>query len=143
MKVEQILDQKGTAVEAIARGSSLKDAVKVLGEKNIGAVVVTESDGTVCGILSERDVVKQLSAAGDTLLTGSIENVMTKNVYTCTCQDTVNDLMELMTEKRIRHLPVVEDGKLTGIISIGDVVKRKIEETEVEAATLREYIAAG
>jgi CBS domain-containing protein len=143
MKVEQILDQKGTAVEAIARGSSLKDAVKVLGEKNIGAVVVTESDGTVCGILSERDVVKQLSAAGDTLLTGSIESVMTKNVYTCTCQDTVNDLMELMTEKRIRHLPVVEDGKLTGIVSIGDVVKRKIEETEVEAATLREYIAAG
>ena len=143
MKVEQILDQKGTAVEAIARGSSLKDAVKVLGEKNIGAVVVTESDGTVCGILSERDVVKQLSAAGDTLLTGSIESMMTKNVYTCTRQDTVNDLMELMTEKRIRHLPVVEDGKLTGIVSIGDVVKRKIEETEVEAATLREYIAAG
>ena len=143
MKVEQILQQKGNDVAAVARGSALKEAVEILGSRNIGAVVVTETDGAVCGIVSERDIVRNLAKKGDTQLAGPVDAVMTSNVFTCTINDTVNELLEMMTDKRIRHLPVVEEGKLAGIISIGDVVKRKIEETEVEAANLRDYIAAG
>ena len=143
MKVENILGAKGSAVYAVRRNMAVSDAVEMLGSKNIGAVVVTEEDGTVCGILSERDVVRQLSVSGPPALSGPIEDCMTRNVVTTTKDAQVNDLMNMMTEKRIRHLPVVEDGKLTGIVSIGDVVKRKIQETEEEAASLREYIAAG
>lgn len=142
MKVENILNSKGDGVHAVRRDMAVSQAVEVLGNKNIGAVVVTETDGTVCGILSERDVVRHLSVNGLSSLGGLVGDCMTRNVVTTTKEAQVNELMTMMTARRIRHLPVVDNGKLAGIVSIGDVVKLKIEETEKEAASLREYIAA-
>ncbi|WP_306249671.1 CBS domain-containing protein [Parvularcula sp. IMCC14364] len=143
MKIHQMLDQKGYDVQAIDRHATMEQAVGVLGEKNIGAVVVTDGDGSVCGILSERDVVRHMSRSGPGILTAAVDDYMTKNVVTCTRDADLQDVMEIMSKRRIRHLPVVEDGKLVGIVSIGDVVKRKIELAEEEAESLKQYIAAG
>ncbi len=143
MKVYDILEQKGYGVHALARTSTLQQAVDVLGSKNIGALVITETDDTVCGILSERDIVRHLSISGTSILTGPIDDYMTKNVVTATKESHLDDVSGLMTKRRIRHLPIVEDGKLAGIITIGDVVKRKIELAESEAESLKQYIAAG
>ncbi|MCI5046092.1 MAG: CBS domain-containing protein [Aquisalinus sp.] len=143
MKIQHMLDQKGHDVHAISRRSTMEQAVGVLGEKNIGAVVVTDDDGAVCGILSERDVVRHMSRSGAGILSSSVDEYMTKNVVTCGLDGDLQDIMQIMSTRRIRHLPVVEDGKLTGIVSIGDVVKRKIELAEKEAESLKQYIAAG
>ncbi len=143
MKVHDMLKQKGDSVEAIARNQTMEQAVSLLGGKNIGALVVIEPDGSVCGILSERDIVRHLSITGTAILDSTIEGFMTKNVVTCTKENDLNEIMALMTKRRIRHLPVVEEGKLAGIISIGDVVKRKIELAEQEAENLKQYIATG
>ncbi|MBB5518789.1 CBS domain-containing protein [Amphiplicatus metriothermophilus] len=142
MKVEQILQTKGAAVHSVRDDASVADAVKVLGEKNIGAVVVKDASGGVAGILSERDIVRRLRAEGAEALNKPVSGCMTAEVITCAPEDTIDDLMVKMTERRIRHVPVMRDGALAGIVSIGDVVKRKIEETEREAAALREYISS-
>lgn len=141
MKVEQILADKGGAVFAVVDTDAIADAVSVLNDKNIGAVVVRNEKGGVVGILSERDIVRGLGKNGGDALGLKVRDCMTPDPFTCCPDDTVDTLMGQMTDKRIRHLPVIRDGDLIGVVSIGDVVKRKIEETEQEARVLKEYIA--
>jgi len=141
MLVDTILQTKGTAVHTLPDTSRLADAVVALNRHNIGAVVITGAAGTIAGILSERDIVRRLGSDASALDL-PVSECMSRNLVTCTRDTTVADVMERMTRHRIRHMPVVENGEMVGIISIGDVVKRKIEETEQEAAALREYIAS-
>jgi CBS domain-containing protein len=142
MQVETILQSKGHTVFTVEAGAPLAEAVRILNSKKIGAVVVVDAKGKVAGILSERDVVRHLEKDPVAVLAGPVRAVMTSKVITCTSASSVSDLMETMTRHRIRHIPIVEAGKLTGIVSIGDVVKRKIEEAEQEANALKEYIAS-
>ncbi|MDC9825707.1 CBS domain-containing protein [Devosia sp. ZB163] len=142
MQVETILQSKGHTVFTVEAGAPLSEAVHVLNTKKIGAVVVVDAKGKVVGILSERDIVRRLDKDPVALLASPVRSAMTSKVITCTSASTVSDLMETMTLNRIRHIPIVEGGKLTGIVSIGDVVKRKIEETEQEALALKQYIAS-
>ena len=143
MTVKAILDSKGREVATISPSMGMMDAVRALGEKRIGAIVVTDASGKILGILSERDVVKFLAADGPRALDIKVEDAMTRSVKTCNEGNTINEVMEIMTQGRFRHLPVEVDGKLGGIISIGDVVKRRIEDVEREADEIRNYIAAG
>lgn len=141
MKVEQILQAKGADVYAVGPDDKITDAIAILNDKNIGAVIVRAANGDVAGILSERDIVRRLGEKGAGALSMKVSECMTSNVLTCSTTSSVDELMALMTEKRIRHLPVTNSGKIVGVVSIGDVVKRKIEEAEQEAAALKEYIA--
>jgi len=125
----------------VTAGSTIAQAVELLNTKKIGAVVVVDGKRVV-GILSERDVVRHLGTDWAALASRPVSDVMTKAVVSVSRFATVADVMERMTEKRIRHMPIVENGELVGIVSIGDVVKRKIEETEQEATALKEYIAS-
>jgi CBS domain-containing protein len=140
MQVENILQSKGRAVETVTSVTTIAQAVSVLNGKRIGAVVVVD-DGKVVGILSERDVVRHLGTDWAALANRPVSEIMTRNVFTASRFATISDVMERMTEKRIRHMPIVDNNELGGIVSIGDVVKRKIEETEQEAMALKEYIA--
>lgn len=142
MQVENILQSKGMTVHTVLAHAPISEAVRVLNEHRIGAVVVLSDNGGVAGILSERDIVRHIADDPAGLLKRSVREVMTTSVITCDRRATISQLMEQMTEHRIRHIPIVEDGELVGIVSIGDVVKRKIEETEQEALALREYIAS-
>lgn len=142
MKVAHILQSKGVDVYAVTLVMTVKDAIELLGEKNIGAVVVKDEAGRVAGIFSERDVVRRLKSEGPAALARPVGDCMTKEPFTCTLETTVDELMGVMTTRRIRHMPVIEDGRLAGIVSIGDVVKRKIDDAEREAAALKEYIAS-
>jgi CBS domain-containing protein len=141
MQVENILQSKGRAVETVTSSTTIGEAAAVLNAKRIGAVVVLDS-GKVVGILSERDIVRHLGTDWSSLTNRPVADIMTKAVVTASRFATIADVMERMTEKRIRHMPVVDNGELGGIVSIGDVVKRKIEETEQEASALKEYIAS-
>jgi CBS domain-containing protein len=141
MTVKAILLRKGGDVVTIAPTVQLADAVKLLAERRIGAIVVTGPADRVAGILSERDIVRVLAERGPAVLDEQVGSIMTRNVVTCTSAETVTDIMERMTAHRFRHLPVVEQNTLIGIISIGDVVKRRVEEIEGESNALREYIA--
>ena len=141
MQVETILQTKGRAVHTVTADTSLADAVTMLTERRIGAVVVLDGKKVV-GILSERDLVRHLGKDWAALASRPVRDVMTSAVVTTGRYATVTEIMEQMTERRIRHVPVVEGGELVGIVSIGDVVKRKIEETEQEATALKEYIAS-
>ena len=140
MQVENILQSKGRTVETVRSDATIAQAVDVLNGKRIGAVVVVDA-GKVVGILSERDVVRHLGTAWAALADRPVSDIMTRNVFTASRFATISDVMERMTEKRIRHMPIVDNNELGGIVSIGDVVKRKIEETEQEALALKEYIA--
>jgi CBS domain-containing protein len=142
MQVETILQSKGHTVFTVEAGAPLSEAVHILNSRKIGAVVVVDAKGKVAGILSERDIVRRLDKDPVALLASPVRGAMTTKVITCTSGASVSDLMETMTQHRIRHIPIVDGGKLTGIVSIGDVVKRKIEETEQEALALKEYIAS-
>ena len=142
MQVENILQSKGRAVHTVAARATIAEAVDILNSRRIGAVVVVTDAGKVAGILSERDIVRHLGKDWTALGSKPVSEVMTKNVVTMNRQATVTEVMERMTERRIRHLPIVDYGDLVGIVSIGDVVKRKIEETEQEALALKEYIAS-
>lgn len=143
MNVAGILKEKGSDVLTVAADVSVADAAKSLTDRKIGAVVVAGAGGGVGGILSERDIVRGVAAHGAGVLTQPVSSLMTAEVVTCGLDDTVDELMDLMTGRRIRHIPVVDDGALKGIISIGDVVKTRIAETEAEANALKEYIATG
>jgi len=141
MNVETILRSKGGAVATIAPRATIRDAAALLKRERIGALVVS-SDGTkVEGILSERDIVHGLADRGTALLDMTVDALMTRRVFTCTPRDSVGDLMAMMTERRIRHIPVLKDGALVGIISIGDVVKHRLDEMEYETSSLRSFIA--
>ena len=141
MTVKAILSRKGRDVVTIAPTANLSEAVKLLAEKRIGAVVVTGADDRVAGILSERDIVRTLGERGADALGDNVAAVMTRKVTTCAEADTISVIMERMTTGKFRHLPVVEQGRLVGVISIGDVVKTRVEEIERESDALREYIA--
>jgi CBS domain-containing protein len=142
MQVDTILQSKGMTVHTVATHDPISEAVRVLNANRIGAVVVLNDSGKVAGILSERDIVRHLDGDAAALLRRAVREVMTAAVITCGRDASVSELMEQMTRHRIRHIPVVEDDELIGIVSIGDVVKRKIEETEQEAMALKEYIAS-
>ena len=143
MQVKNILREKGREVVTIMSEATLSEAAQLLSHRRIGAVIVRDGNGELAGILSERDIVRAISRESVQALARAVSQYMTREVATCRESDSVDDLMELMTRKRFRHVPVVENERLVGIISIGDVVKTRIEETVREAATLREYIAAG
>jgi CBS domain-containing protein len=143
MHVASILKVKGQAVETVRVDATLMAAAKRLSSKRIGAVVVTDKSGQIAGIISERDIVHTLAKEGVASLDWPVSEVMTRDVLTCTAGDTIDELMSRMTARRCRHLPVVSDGKLAGIISIGDVVKHHIAEVEMEAMAMRDYIATG
>lgn len=143
MKVADILKTKGRDVATVQSGLTIDEAVAVLRERNIGAVIVTDADNQIAGVLSERDVVRKLHDPRSDFMRQPVSTIMTSEVICCGEADTVEELLALMTDKRIRHVPVVADGQLAGIVSIGDVVKAKIDEAEAEAAHLRDYIAAG
>ncbi len=140
MTVKAILDRKGHAVETIAPTATLAQAAKLLSERRIGAVVVTDERGRIQGMLSERDIVRAVAARGPAALDGAASAVMTREVITCREADTVGSLMEHMTRGKFRHVPVIEGGRLAGIISIGDVVKHRLEEMERESNAMRDYI---
>jgi len=143
MLVRHILDDKGRTTIAIAHGATMAEAARLLAEKRIGAVIVTRGTNGLAGILSERDVVRAVAADGPLALDRPVSVYMTKDVATCGETDTVQDLMEMMTRRRFRHVPVLDDGQvLCGLISIGDVVKTRIAETQNEANSLRDYISA-
>lgn len=141
MNIEAILRNKGHDVATIRPDEPITAALTVLRERNIGALVVSENGETVDGIISERDVVHGLADRGADLLSLKLADVMTRNVVTCDPADTVDQLMAEMTNRRIRHFPVVRDGRLCGIVSIGDVVKSRLDEVEYEARSLRSFIA--
>lgn len=141
MTVKAILDSKGRDVATIAPDKTLAEAVGLLAERGIGALVVTSEGGRIAGIVSERDIVRVIGRDGAAALEKPVSAVMTAQVKRCAEHHTVNEVMQLMTQGRFRHLPVEEDGRLAGIISIGDVVKRRIEEVEREAEEIRSYIA--
>jgi CBS domain-containing protein len=141
MSVKVMLEEKGHDVVTIAPTASIAEASRLLGERRIGAVVVTRGEGKIAGILSERDIVRVVGAEGASALAMSVEAVMTAKVRTCHENNSINEVMEVMTRGRFRHLPVEKDGRLHGIISIGDVVKRRIEEVEREAEEIKQYIA--
>jgi len=139
MTVRAILESKGRQVVTIEPGAKVSAAVKLLSERRIGAVLVMQ-DGRIEGILSERDIVRGLGERGASVLDEPVHAVMTGKVVTCKSADTVAALMETMTEGKFRHLPVVEEGRLVGLISIGDVVKRRVTEYEQEQEAMRDYI---
>jgi CBS domain-containing protein len=143
MQVGEILREKGRDVVTIASDATIADAAKRLAQRRIGALVASDASGGLLGILSERDIVRAVAEHGAAALTQTVGRHMTQVVSTCAEADTVDALMETMTNGRFRHMPVIENGRLCGIVSIGDVVKTRIAETEREAATLRGYIAAG
>lgn len=142
MSVARILEEKGTDVFTMPPSTDTMDAVVALREQKIGALVVSSGNGKIDGILSERDVVRALAEHGKSALSKPVSELMTSNVVTCSDRANVPELMELMTKGRFRHLPVEVDGKLAGIISIGDVVKRRIAEVEAEAEDIKSYIAS-
>ena len=143
MLVSHILRQKGRDVVTVAPTSALAEVARTLAKRKIGAVIVLGSGGEVAGILSERDIVAALARDGASALTRAANTYMTHSVATCEETDTIEAIMEIMTEGRFRHVPVLEQGRLCGIISIGDVVKTRIEESEREASALKQYISAG
>ncbi|MFL6819413.1 MAG: CBS domain-containing protein [Bradyrhizobium sp.] len=139
MTVRAILDTKGHQVESVEPETRLSGAIKLLSERKIGAVLVM-SKGRIEGILSERDIVRVLGERGASVLDEPVSAVMTRKVVSCRQADTVAAIMEMMTTGKFRHLPVVEEGSVVGLISIGDIVKWRVREYETEQEALREYI---
>jgi CBS domain-containing protein len=142
MRIADVLRNKGGAVATITPETSVSGLLNELALHNIGAMVVVSPDGVV-GIVSERDVVRKLHERGAELLRMPVSEIMTTMVATCTTADTVDHLSALMTNKRVRHVPVVENNRLVGIVSIGDVVKQRMEELETEQRALQDYITRG
>jgi len=143
MTVAWILKEKGRGVVSVLSGTPVSDAVSLLEKNRIGAVVVIDQQYRVLGILSERDVVRILARNGVTALSDPVSEHMTKPVSTCSEHHSIDWVMNEMTQHRFRHIPITDGGKLTGIVSIGDVVKLKLTLAESEAAQMRQYFAAG
>jgi CBS domain-containing protein len=142
MNVESILERKGTEVATIVPEASIKRASDWLRAKNVGALVVTNND-VILGIISERDIVRALSHYGEPVASMQVKDIMTHGLITASLEDDLTHLMRLMTRHRIRHMPVLRDGKLVGIVSIGDVVKHRLDDLELEARVLRDaYMAS-
>jgi CBS domain-containing protein len=139
MTVRSILNTKGHQIMSVESDAKMSAAIKLLSEKKIGAVLVMDQN-RLEGILSERDIVRVLGEQGASVLEEPVSSVMTRKVVTCKETDTVAELMERMTTGKFRHLPVLDNGKVVGLISIGDIVKRRVEEYETEQEALRDYI---
>lgn len=139
-KVSGILKQKGHRVVTVAPQQSVASLVEVLTKHRIGAAPVIGEHGQLVGIVSERDIIRGLSEHADALLSLPVERLMTRDVKTCSSEDRLCDLAQVMTLQRIRHLPVVQSGALEGIVSIGDVVKQRLEEVQIEVEDLQRYI---
>ena len=142
MTVSTILADKGREVVTIEPSASVADAARLLAEKRIGAALVLGADQRIAGILSERDIVRALAAHGAAALDESISQTMTRKVETCTIRETVTNIMERMTIGKFRHMPVVEQGRVVGVVSIGDIVKHRVQEMERESAAMRDYIVS-
>jgi CBS domain-containing protein len=140
MNVATILRQKGRAVTTANPATTLLEVANKLAAKRIGAIVIVGARGTVAGIISERDIMRCLSAHGPDCLSRPVSESMSREVISCQEDDTLDELMAMMTERRFRHLPVITDGALVGIVSIGDVVKHHVAEVTMEATAMREYI---
>ena len=140
MKISDVLRSKGTDVVTVAPESTVGELLALLAEHRIGAVVVSAGEGSVDGIVSERDVVRRLHSDGLAVLEGPVSAIMTADVHACTSHDDLSDLESRMTERRIRHVPVVEDEQLVAIVSIGDVVKHRIRDLAAERDQLEAYI---
>ena len=141
MTVRKILNLKGSDVVTIAPEKKLLDAIALLSKHRIGALIVTGNNKEVVGVLSERDIVRLLSNKDNNRFENTVASAMTSAVKSCRPDDTIQQIMQVMTAGRFRHMPVVENGKLAGVISIGDVVKLRLEEMERESEHLKEYIA--
>lgn len=139
--VRNMLDAKGRDVMTVEPDRSLLEIAGILNDKKIGAVVVTGADGGISGIFTERDLVRSIAEKGPAVLEQPVKSSMTTNVQCCREETTVDELMGMMSAGRFRHVPVEKDGKLSGIISIGDVVKTRIREVELEAEQMKAYIA--
>ncbi|MBJ8342069.1 MULTISPECIES: CBS domain-containing protein [Antrihabitans] len=142
MRISDVLRSKGAAVATVEPGTSVSDLLRRMADRNVGAMVVVGPDGMV-GIVSERDVVRKLNQHGPNLLGMPVSAIMTTTVASCGPEDSVDHLSALMTERRIRHVPVLVDGALVGIVSIGDVVKIRMEELELNREQLQAYISQG
>jgi CBS domain-containing protein len=140
MRVRDVLKNKGSAVVTVRPDADCRELIAMLALHNIGAVVVSTDGVAVAGIVSERDVVRRLHDRGDAILEGPVSDIASWQVSTCCLDDAVDELRETMTERRIRHLPVVQDGRLVGIVSIGDVVKSAISQLEFEHQNLLDYV---
>ncbi len=141
-QVREILDAKGSDVATISRERTVGDALHLLRERGIGAIIVTGAQAPLVGIFSERDAVRALAIHGAAALDMVVSDLMSEQVATCGEATSVDSLMAMMTERRIRHVPVVEDGVLKGVVSIGDVVKYRVDELEREKRDLIEYVSA-
>jgi CBS domain-containing protein len=140
MTVSTILADKGRNVVTIEPGANLADAVRLLAEKRIGAALIVGPEHRVVGIISERDIVRALAERGAAVLAEPVGQTMTRKVETCNESEPVSNIMERMTDGKFRHVPVVDQGRLVGIVSIGDVVKHRLHQMERESAEMREYI---
>lgn len=143
MNISGILAQKGRSVATIEQGASVQEAARVLERHGVGALVVSADGERVEGILSERDLARAVARHGASALELRVADLMTREVVVCRPTDSVISLMPLMTDRRIRHVPVLDDGRLCGIVSIGDVVKWRMDELETEARTLHDYLTSG
>jgi CBS domain-containing protein len=141
MRISDILRHKGAEVATVRTDASVGDLLARLSVLNVGALVVSDDDETVAGIVSERDVVRRLHVEGEGLLHHRVRDIMTADVATCEPTEAVDDLMRLMTERRIRHVPVLVQGRLAGLVSIGDVVNHRVGELEEERHQLESYIS--
>jgi len=141
MTAARILGRKRTGTITIRSDATVAQAVEILAEKNIGALVVSDNGSKVDGILSERDIIRGLSETGPGLLEHRVAAIMVRDVQTATPADTVHGMLARMTEGRFRHLPVMENGRMVGIVSIGDVVKLRLDDLLVETEAMREYIS--
>lgn len=140
VRISVILERKGREVVTIRPEATIAEAVERLTERGIGALVVTSEARTVAGIISERDIVRHLAESGNDVLSMSVADLMTTSVTTCTTEQTADEVMQTMTEGRHRHIPVVEEGELVGIVSIGDVVKSHTDELETRVEALEGYV---
>lgn len=143
MHVQAILADKGPEVVSMRPEATILDACRLLVEHRIGAVLVRDAAGAVAGVFSERDVVRATAEHGAAAMGIALSEVMTRNVLTCKPDDSLDDVMAVMTARRVRHLPVLDGGRLIGIVSIGDVVKHRLDEAALEVDSLREYVLAG
>ncbi len=142
MTIDQILNDKGREIISVKADSSLAEVARTLDLKRIGAVVALEDGGAIIGVLSERDIVRQVARNGEAALKMTVGDAMTRDVITIESTTNVDVAMQLMTDRRIRHLPVLRNERLVGVVSIGDLVKWKIAETEAEAEAMKSYLSA-
>lgn len=142
VRVSVILDRKGAEVVSIRRQATVTEALRVLAEHNVGALVVSDRAAAIDGIVSERDIVRRLARSGSEALGLTVQEVMTTDVLTCKPDATADEVMQVMTARRARHLPVLDDeGRLAGIVSIGDVVKSRIDDLETQTQSMQDYIS--